>query len=493
MKQKILFGSIFILLLLLSGIIMPILAETADSKIDPGPAPLPITRNNERIFARLTVPKTQIYLGERIPVTISLYITELNIYKVFTPTLNQPEFDFGTVSHLASTTTMMNGRQYQVIRFGTTLTPLKEGYLTLGPVSVNCKLSQNQDEDFEATPELYRLAHGTLETTAPTIKLRVKPLPTAQRPANFSGGVGHFGIYPQLVTAIPKVGDPLTVRLTVSGNGNLENIGFPVLADSTGFDVFPIRRKIQTGNKVIFEQTLVPLDHRQTRIGPYQLNFFDLKTGSYRTAMASLPVRIGIKPGSGQSTGTTEVKIAGIKPSFGDVNPGRGWLITQKWFWWLHLIPFFGLIITVSYHFHRRKRQTDITLLRRKGEKLAEERLMAAKALIGPSGTDRLLNELYSILQDYVNVKFNGSNDKTLLLEDWSAEQEDGIKREMQSFLNQYDQIRYTGTELTMDQAERLWQTVRELISRLNQLPDAIQEAGEPIYKQPMEGRPYHG
>lgn len=86
---------------------------------------------------------------------------------------------------------------------------------------------QNRDVDpFEA---FFNGGSGYVEMKkkikAPGITIQVDPLPA--RPADFSGGVGKFNISAQLTPASVKTNDAITLRVIVSGVGNLKLIKEP--------------------------------------------------------------------------------------------------------------------------------------------------------------------------------------------------------------------------------------------------------------------------
>ena len=59
--------------------------------------------------------------------------------------------------------------------------------------------------------------------------LAVKVLPLPNRPTDFSGGVGHFNLSAQLNKKEVKAGNPITIRVVVSGAGNLKLIKKPII------------------------------------------------------------------------------------------------------------------------------------------------------------------------------------------------------------------------------------------------------------------------
>jgi hypothetical protein len=76
----------------------------------------------------------------------------------------------------------------------------------------------------------------TLTASSGPLALEVLPLPEEGRPAGFEGAVGSFSL---AAKASPREtalgGSPIMLTLVVEGEGNLETVGLPALADESGF------------------------------------------------------------------------------------------------------------------------------------------------------------------------------------------------------------------------------------------------------------------
>lgn len=70
----------------------------------------------------------------------------------------------------------------------------------------------------------------------PKLTINVKPLPA--KPAGFSGGVGEFTIASSINTKELKTNDAVTVKLTISGSGNMKLISTPEVKFPQDFEVY---------------------------------------------------------------------------------------------------------------------------------------------------------------------------------------------------------------------------------------------------------------
>ncbi len=71
---------------------------------------------------------------------------------------------------------------------------------------------------------------------SPPLEITVKTPPEEGRPPSFTGGVGRFSISAEVKPVKVSVGQPLTLTLTVQGDGPLEGVGPPPLATQEGMD-----------------------------------------------------------------------------------------------------------------------------------------------------------------------------------------------------------------------------------------------------------------
>lgn len=117
----------------------------------------------------------------------------------------------------------------------------------------------------------------------------MKALPDG-KPANFSGGVGEFTISSSISTKELKTNDAVTIKLVISGTGNLKLVNTPEVAFPKDFEVydpkidnkFTLTREGLSGNKVI-EYLAIPRHAGNFTIPPVEFSYFDLKSNSYKT------------------------------------------------------------------------------------------------------------------------------------------------------------------------------------------------------------------
>ena len=125
----------------------------------------------------------------------------------------------------------------------------------------------------------------TLKASSPPIE--VKALPVAGQPGTFSGAVGRFDIRASVASSHAVASEPITLRITVQGDGDLDRVNLPDIATSNDWKAYPATSKIEApapgkryGRKT-FEQVLIPLHGGSLTIPSVVLPVFDPASGRY--------------------------------------------------------------------------------------------------------------------------------------------------------------------------------------------------------------------
>lgn len=192
-------------------------------------------------------------------------------------------------------------REYAVRRLA--LFPARPGRLAVGPFEVDVAVRLGSDALYSAFDELRRARRAS----AP-VELRVKPLPGGA-PAGFApSNVGTW----RLAVAAPEragAGQPLAVRLTATGVGNVAALALPPLppiagarAVATHASEAPARAGGRLGGSRTVETVLVPEREGALEIPALAWPFFSPRTGRYEVARTSA-LRVQVAPGAATPPG----------------------------------------------------------------------------------------------------------------------------------------------------------------------------------------------
>lgn len=274
----------------------------------------------KNIFLKLDASKTTCFVGSPIVATYKLY-TRLPSETTVT---NAPSFNGFSVNDLQVTSDASlekyEGRLYNVYTIRKVeLYPLQAGDFTLDPVVANNQVTfvksaylQSQARDLfdmfqnfgSAIPSEGQVVKNVTLKSAPLV-IHVKALPTENKPSDFRGAVGDFSISASLQKNNFTTDDAGTLKVTISGEGNIQLINAPAIKWPKGIDGYDAK----VSDNV--DKTKVPMQGSKTfsypftvsKAGKYVIDsisfaFFDPATSTYKTAQTA-PLEVMVRKGKG--------------------------------------------------------------------------------------------------------------------------------------------------------------------------------------------------
>ena len=255
-----------------------------------------VNSGSEVAFLKFTFPKPEIYLGAAEVGRLELYLRDdVQNFGNFQLTSSPTDgFSAGKTTEMQNQRrrVQVGNRVYTVIPLAVPLTAVRAGALTLGPFTASAVVElpgQNQGGDpfFRQFFNQGEQRQVTLATDP--VVVQALPLPVRNRPANFTGAVGQFDM---AVTAGPTtvtVGDPITVRVQISGRGALDALTLPEQVAWKNFKTYPPTAKLETtdpfgfqGTKT-FEQIISPENADVHELPALTFSFFNPDDGQYHT------------------------------------------------------------------------------------------------------------------------------------------------------------------------------------------------------------------
>ena len=283
----------------------------------------------------------QPYEGETVPVEIKLYVPR----QLAVEDWGIPEFQQDGVASWRYEPTDMKGQvmllgsPYISVSYPSTLTATRTGTVGIGPASVRLITRQIVMDGFA------RPTSEPVFLKVPKLEMEARPLPEA--PEGFENAVGNFSV--QAITTDKEVheGDPLSVDIVVSGQGNLDTLRAPKLLDASGwkaYDATTAQRgdeRRQLDGTVNFRQFLRPLEMKSS-VPPYRLVYFDPSEEIYKTVMTqALPLKMipstGPKVGAGATPPTAlPVPVESMTDILGNLPVPRLLAPVEKSYpWWI--------------------------------------------------------------------------------------------------------------------------------------------------------------
>lgn len=385
-------------------------------------------------FFKLFVPKKEVYVGEILAVEFQVLVQEgvanaENIMQSFEQYGGCPVKAEGVsifkTAHAQRRRMRSGNAAYSVATLVTSLSPVKTGPLTLGSMDVTLGLQiplPNQRRDFWGR---IQVQEQRVALSAEPETLTVLPLPKENVPANFNGAVGNFSM---TVTAGPTnvaAGDPVTVKVQISGRGTLDSLALPEQSAWHEFKTYPPTTKLDTtdalglqGTKT-FEQVVVPQSPDIKALPPVLFSFFDSDQKSYRTlTQPALP--LVVRPGGSAPAPTVAATartpdnpppaqdIVHIKPRLGTVAQIGPPLVQQSWFLALQAVPVLAWLSAVLW-----RRRTELLAnnprLRRQRQvaQIIRHGLLELRQLASDNKSEDFFAALFRLLQEQLGERLD--------------------------------------------------------------------------------------
>lgn len=451
----------------------------------------------ENVFILAQADRNSVYKGEQVTVTYKLYtrleisspqISKLPTYEGFWA----EELD--AISNLRFEIEMYQGKRYRTATLKrVALFPTKSGELSVTPFELNIpvivkKRNTGRDLFDDFFNDSFFGRRETIDHLARSnrIKVNVKELPTASKPDSFNGAVGNFNFSAKLDKTEAETNEPITLRVNINGTGNIKLLDLPEVELPVGFEQYEpktsesINRRGQISGTKSAEYILVPRIAGEKVIKPVEFSYFNPRTGKYVTLTSpefNLSIKRGASAAEPSISGYTkeDVKLLSedirfIKTS--DFNFRKvGELKTiQSWFWYSLALPLVIFIAFLSIKNRQSKLSGNVMLMKyQKAEKLARQRLKAAKKAIDNSDQVLFYNELSSALFGYLEDKLGlqraeFTQEKVLLMLEQKKVKPDLVNH-VKEILDKCEFARFAPQKSTNEIALRIYEdTVKTIV-----------------------------
>ena len=283
----------------------------------------PVDSKNQSAFLRIELPKQELIVGELVPVKVKAYFRAgVSASLNGLPTLSSDAFTLNKLDdNPEQTSELIDGVPYTVVTWTSALSSVKAGDYPLNldlPVMVRVQekggaRGNNPFKDFFGDDSAFDDSFFdnffsnatqkplTLHTDGATVK--IKPLPAQGRPADFSGAVGQFDVNSEASAKNGTTGDPLTLKINITGHGNFDRVTTNGLTSSSDWKTYKPNGKFTPNDSAgiegtrTFEQLIVPTKAGAQEIPALSFSYFDPDTQRYVTKTTA-PIAIDIAQGT---------------------------------------------------------------------------------------------------------------------------------------------------------------------------------------------------
>jgi len=285
------------------------------------PAPLPVApvalpkgvrlRAGGAAFVQLLMPTRAVYVGESVPVEIALGVRPGIVTSVNgLPTLNGSDFTLDNLSkHPKDREQDVGGSIFRVWSWNSMVAAIKPGEFSLAvdtPLSAKINTLSANGIAFASLLRwpFSQITYNSITPkditiTSPSSKLKVLALPTEGQPKDFSGAVGTFRVSSDVSPARVAVGDPLTLRLHISGAGNFDRVDATMFDHLDQWKTYPAKSSFTHSDEVgyrgekVFEQSLIAARPGEQTIPGLEFSYFNPNTRHYERVHTS-PIKVTV-------------------------------------------------------------------------------------------------------------------------------------------------------------------------------------------------------
>lgn len=265
------------------------------TSVDDKNASSQVSLSSKQVFVRQTISKTKVYEQEAVLVSYKLY-SRVDIAQIGSAKF--PEFkDFYVQEINLDPNRPWQMEHYDGLNYNTIilkqylLFPQRSGSITLeaGQVEAIVRIANqshygNPFADFFNTYQEVKK-----DLTIPATKLQVKALPKGA-PAGFNGAVGQFQLQSELSSNQIKANEALTLKVRISGKGNLKLVKVPEIQFPADFDSYDpktdnnIKVSVSgvSGSKVV-EYVAIPRFGGTFQLPSAKFVYFDPVAEQYKT------------------------------------------------------------------------------------------------------------------------------------------------------------------------------------------------------------------
>ena len=447
---------------------------------------------NNELYMTVTANRQKIYEQEAVMLTYKLY-TLVNIQQI---SGEMPQIDGCHVQEIDRQAQLslkyerVNGRNYGTAVWKQyVLFPQKTGKLKIPSITFDTQVEvQNHSMDpfdiFFGGGSLSQMVRKQIKT--PVVEIEVLPLPTP-KPDNFSGAVGKFSVSATLTPEQVNANDAATLRLVVSGQGNMKLMKAPTIRFPQDFEVYDPKENNKTTNtstgakgNIIYEYVVVPRHGGKYSIPPVEFCYFDPEAERYNTVRTD-SFSLAVAKAKGQPVAYTReqedlnvlsndirfIKLGQLKST--ESNDFFG--TTNYWLTYALLLIAFILAFVWLRHWQSQN-PNSWSVKGKKAGKVASRRLKKAAKLMHEKDDAAFYDEVMRALLGYAGDKLslpnNELNKDNVIRELTKRGVEQNVVDAFIAVLSDCEFARYAPVDNPSMAKEKVYQQASDVITQMN-------------------------
>jgi hypothetical protein len=469
----------------------------------------PVDAKNQNAFLRVVLPKRELTVGELVPVEVKAYFRAgVSASLNGLPMISSDAFSLNKLGDKPEQTEeSINGVPYTVVTWTSALSAVKAGDYPLNldlPVMVRVQERAKRNgggrdpfadffgDDSQFDNSLFDNFFGhatekelTLHTDGAIVK--IKALPLQGRPTGFSGAVGKFDVTSEAAASTGSTGDPLTMKISVTGEGNFDRVKTAGLPASAAWKTYQPSAKFEpadisnTSGTKTFEQSIVPAKAGAQEIPAVSFSYFDPQSGTYVTKKTNpiaveiaqntaAPAAIAAAPVAADSaTDAPKANADGLADD--EVVPARATsslrpLVLRPWFISVNAVMLAGLALGAFIRRMRTRVANDPERLQREAaERAVNESLAAMDAALQAKDAPRFFGAARHALQERLAARWHVPASQVTIPE--IRNRLNGHGDEVSAVFKTADEISYSGKRFTAPDLQQWRDLVKNQLQQL--------------------------
>lgn len=459
--------------------------------------------SEQDIFVKVWLDKDEAFVNEPVILTYTLYTRLSATYKGFEKEPVTTGFwveDFPPEKTIRRQEQIINGSRYVVADVRKlALFPTEAGVFTLNPGVLATTVELRGDDSFDTffsgnvfgtrrsmIPSSFMIQTVSKSVVGNPVTLTVNMLPDTGRPSDFTGAVGRYSMESSLDKTEVEAGNPVTLRVRIRGEGNLNTVQTPPLPKTDDFKIYDSssstnisKDRLRVEGEKVTETVIVPKKAGTFVIPALSFSYFEPFSRTYKTAKTE-PKTLLVKPSTEVepvvSSSPQETATAAVTPvqkedvqvvtkdvrylkTVDDRSIGEGnTLISDRRYWAMN--TFFFLAIGCLAFLRSRKGSVDLKLMRfRRSSADARRGLRAAHHVLRADKADQfyeiLTKAVYGYFADKLNVSPQGLSIQTI--EEKAPDISPELFNQIRSLLETLSMGRFSTIEQTEEQMRRVY------------------------------------
>ncbi len=441
----------------------------------------------DKVFLKASLATPKVYVGQKTPLRMKVYVKDLSLQLAAAPSLKPDGFTADATCTMEKGRETLNGIAYDTLTFDTNIYPTHAGRIAVGPFQAVGQLIYRIKESNDFFQEFFgRAETRPITLNEKAVTLEVMDLPSQEVPADFTGAVGRYDFKAIVGPNVVKLGDPLTLRMTISGEGPIKTLTMPSLNDDR-FKTYDPQIKDEDNSRN-YEQVIIPTDPNVAEVPAVRFSYFDPQEQQYKTIVQgpfSIRVVAPSKSEEFKAYGFVDktkadrpvtVKMDWVNQWF---QYGKGLMnqtptLVKDWrFWLIVILAGLAWLALKIWQVFQKRMQNDPAFARRlQASAKARKGIAEAEILLKESKKIEFYNIVNKTLRNFLADKLHQPVGSITLESIESRLTAAGVEVEIQKVLkdifDRCDHVRFAGGSMDESAMKSDLQKVQELISYLD-------------------------